>query len=98
MALITDAHPLIPHAQGISSFALSARFSRPSGNGIPINMAGGAIRATVIKKRTGKEKLEVRTKKSSRKQRYSILIDTTPDTAKNMVFPGPQLSFILRDS
>ncbi|GAF78555.1 unnamed protein product [marine sediment metagenome] len=48
-ALITDAQPLIPHAQGISWFACFARLVRAIGNGIPIKKANGAISRMVSK-------------------------------------------------
>ena len=44
-ALPTDAHPFSPQAQGMKSGSAAAIRARPSGNGIPMNTASGAIRA-----------------------------------------------------
>ena len=42
-ALTTEAHPLIPHAQGIRLGATSLNFANASGKGIPIKKASGAM-------------------------------------------------------
>lgn len=49
IALSTEAQPLIPHAQGMNSGASVARRANPSGNGIPIKNAIGAINSIVTK-------------------------------------------------
>lgn len=41
--LSTEAHPLIPQAQGINSGCFSPSSARPKGKGIPIKNPRGAI-------------------------------------------------------
>ena len=49
-ALITEVHPLIPHAHGILSSSSSEQRRKPVGKGIPIKNAGNAI--TMIEMRS----------------------------------------------
>ncbi len=62
-ALMTEAQPLIPQAQGISRSALSARSLRAIGNGIPIQVAKGAIRKTDINIRMVRFRSAAKTKR-----------------------------------
>ena len=55
-ALMTEARPLIPQAHGIKFGAVAATYLSPSGNGMPILMARGAINTTEITIFTGSEK------------------------------------------
>ena len=48
-APITEAHPLIPQAQGIPSLKFFSNQAKPKGKGIPIKNAYGAINKTDIK-------------------------------------------------
>ena len=47
-APITEAHPLIPQAQGIPSLKCFSNQAKPKGKGIPIKNAYGAINKTDI--------------------------------------------------
>src|SRR5262245_54892218 len=48
IALSTEAQPLIPHAQGTSSGARAETRDKPSGNGIPMQNASGAISSNAM--------------------------------------------------
>jgi len=48
MALIREAQPLTPQAQGTSWGVFPATWDNPSGNGIPMQKARGAISNSVI--------------------------------------------------
>ncbi len=54
MALITDAKPLTPHANGNQLGAFFERERNPAGKGTPIRNPSGASKAVVVTTRTNK--------------------------------------------
>jgi len=69
IALITEAQPLTPHAHGTQSGARSETCLRPSGNGIPMQNASGAIRTMEIATLAGWGKERSRSNRTGRTRR-----------------------------
>ena len=88
-ALITEAQPLIPHAQGTRDSSCSDTLLSASGNGIPIQIASGAIKPIETTIFADAVSVARATKSGCKTSKYTALSTTMPNTDKTIALLSP---------